>query len=60
MISINKHRKEADLQLIGDEVVATDFRILAWRALFPLHTNNPFISKALVVWERKKGFPGCP
>ena len=44
---INKHRKGADLQLhvlIGDEVVAADFRIPAWMPLFPLHTSNPFIS----------------
>ena len=43
---INKHRKEADLPVfIGDEVIATDFRIPSWCSLFPLHTaNNPFIS----------------
>ena len=43
----NKHRKEADLKLlIGDEVVATDYRIhlLGVHALFSFHTNNPFIS----------------
>ena len=36
---VNEHRIEADLQLlIGDEVVGTDFKILAWRPLFPVHT----------------------
>ena len=58
---INKDKKEADLQLlIGDKVFATDCRIPAWRPLFPFHTNNPFISLALVVWEREKRLPGCP
>ena len=58
---INKHKIQTEFQLlICDGVVVMDCRIPPWHPLFPLYTKHPFISKELVVWERKKRFPRCP